>query len=299
MRSKVAVILLNWNAYFHTRNCIQSLSKVNEVLFDIMLIDNASSDDSFSRLKEEFPYIQFIQAHQNLGFTGGNNIGLMNALELNYEYVMLLNNDVFVEPNFLYNLINYLDFNPAVGAVQPLIYHHPDRYKIWNGGGKFNRITGKTDSMQSINSVVSPKEIDWISGCAFMVRSSVLKQAGYFYEKYFAYYEDVDLSFRIREAGFKLMLIPASEIYHIGGGSSNSPEKRKEGYLSPDVHYFNIRNHFWIIRRWLKWYEKPTAILYHAVYSISLACYFLLRFRWNKLMAVAKGFLHGFSHNYQ
>lgn len=298
MPSRVAIILLNWNAYFHSRNCIQSLSRVNEVAFDIILVDNASTDDSLLKLKEEFPHVQFSQASNNLGFTGGNNVGLQKALELNYEYVLLLNNDVFVDYNFLYHLINYLDFNPVVGAVQPLIYHHPDRYKIWNGGGKFNRITGKTDSALLINSADYPKEIDWISGCAFMIRTSLLNHIGLFNEKYFAYYEDVDLSFRICDAGYKLMLIPSSLIYHIGGGSSNTPEKRKEGYLSPDVHYYNTRNHIWIIRQWLKWYEKPTAILYHAVYSISLTCYFLLRFRWNKLMAVAKGFIHGFTLNY-
>jgi GT2 family glycosyltransferase len=272
---------------------------VKEIIFDVILIDNASNDDSFLKLKGEFTHIQFIQATQNLGFTGGNNVGFQKVLELNYEYVLLLNNDVFVDPNFLYHLINYLDFNPEVGAAQPLIYCHPNRYKIWNGGGKFNRLTGKTDSKQYNDSDNCPIEIDWISGCAFIIRTSLLKQVGYFNEKYFAYYEDVDLSFRIREAGFKLMLIPSSVIYHIGGGSCNTPEKSKEGYLSPHVHYYNTRNHFWIIRRWLKWYEKPTAILYHAVYSISLACYFLLRFRWNKLMAVAKGFIHGFSLNYQ
>lgn len=299
MPSRVAIILLNWNAYFHSRNCINSLTKVNEVSFDIILVDNASTDNSHFKLKEEFPHVQFIQATQNLGFSGGNNLGLKKVLELNYVYVLLLNNDVFVDANFLYHLTNYLDFNPEVGAVQPLINHHPDRYKIWNGGGKFNRIIGKTDSRQNNNSDNCPLEIDWISGCAFMIRTSVLNQVGLFNEKYFAYYEDVDLSFRIREAGFKLVLNPSSVIYHIGGGSSNTPEKRREGYLSPDVHYYNTRNHIWIIRQRLKWYEKPTAILYHALYSISLACYFLLRFRWNKLMAVAKGFIHGFSHNYQ
>lgn len=299
MPSRIAIILLNWNAYFHSRNCIHSLSKVNSLTFDVILVDNASTDDSILKLKEEFPHIQFIQATQNLGFTGGNNVGLKKALESNYEYVMLLNNDVFVDSNYLYHLINYFDFHSEVGAVQPLIYNHPDRFKIWNGGGEFNRISGRTDSSKSNLSNDEPHEIDWISGCAFMIRTSVLNQVGLFNEKYFAYYEDVDLSFRIREAGYKLMLIPLSVIYHIEGGSSNTPEKHKEGYLNPDVHYYNTRNHIWIIRQWLKCYEKPTAILYHTLYSISLACYFLLRFRWNKLMAVARGFIHGFSFNYK
>jgi GT2 family glycosyltransferase len=298
MQSKIAIILLNWNSYLHSRNCVQSLTAAKEVEFDIILIDNASYDGSARKLQEEFPQIKFIQSPKNLGFTGGNNIGLRQALEMNYEYVMLLNNDVFVYDNFLFHLYNFLDFHKDVGAVQPLIYNHPDRFKIWNGGGSFNKLTGNTNSGNYITHHSSPKEVCWISGCAFMIRTSVLKAVGLLNEKYFAYYEDVDLSFRISEAGYKLMLIPSSQIYHIGGGSSNTPEKRKEGYLSPDVHYYNIRNHIWIIRRWLKWYEKPSAIIFHGLYSISLAFYFLVRFRWNKLMAVAKGFIHGFTLNY-
>ena len=299
MKSRVAIILLNWNGYIHSRNSIRSLSKVNEVAFDIFLVDNASTDNSLQKLKEEFSHVHFIQTSHNLGFAGGNNIGLRKVLDLHYEYIMLLNNDVFVDPFFLYNLVNYLDFHQKNAAVQPIIYQYPDRYRVWNGGGKFNRMIGKTDSMNYSSRDNAPKEIDWISGCALMIRSSVLRETGLFNEKYFAYYEDVDLSLRIKKAGYNLMLIPTSVIYHIGGGSSNTTVKRKEGFQSPEVHYYNTRNHAWIIRSWLKWYEMPSAILYHALYSISLACYFLLRFRWNKLMAVAKGFLHGFSLNYQ
>ncbi len=295
MQYRVAVILLNWNAYIHTRNCIHSLNKVKEVAFDIILVDNASTDGSIDKLKNEFQDIRFILSSKNLGFTGGNNIGLKKALDLNYEYVMLLNNDVFVDSNFLYHLINYLDFHTEIGALQPLIYNYPDCNKIWNGGGKFNRITGKTDSSKHKNYVNCPREIDWISGCAFIIRTSVLKQIGLFNDKYFAYYEDVELSFRILEAGFGLMLIPSSVIYHIGGGSTNTDEKGNEGYLIPNVHYYNTRNHIWIVRRWLRWYEKPTAIIYHSIYTISLAFYFLLRLRFNKLIAVSKGFIHGFS----
>jgi GT2 family glycosyltransferase len=298
MQYKIAVVIINWNSYLHSRNCIRSLNEFIIKDFDVILVDNASTDGSGEKLRDEFNDIIFLITSSNLGFTGGNNIGIQYALDNQFDYILMLNNDVFVDQKFIYHLKNYLDLHPDIGAVQPLIYHHPERSKIWNGGGFFNRMLAKSFSNRTFDGNIDPKEIDWISGCAFMVRSSVLKETGLFNEKYFAYHEDVDLSLRIKDAGYKLVFIPQAIIYHIGGGSSNSSEKRKEGYQSPDVHYYNTRNQIWIIRAWLNWYEKPIAILYHAVYSVSLAGYFLFRMRWNKLKAVVKGFVHGFTINY-
>jgi GT2 family glycosyltransferase len=298
MQHKIAVVIINWNSYLHSRNCISSLTESGINDFDIILVDNASTDGSGENLRNEFNGIIFLKTSSNLGFTGGNNIGIQYALDNQYDYILMLNNDVFVDQNFIFHLKDYLDLHPDVGAVQPLIYHHPERIKIWNGGGFFNRILAKSFSNRTFDGNIVPREVDWISGCAFMVRATVLKETGLLNEKYFAYHEDVDLSFRIRGAGYKLVIIPQSIIYHIGGGSSNSAKKKKEGYQNPDVHYYNTRNQIWIIRTWLKWYEKPIAILYHALYSVSLAAYFLIRMRWNKLMAVIKGFIHGFTINY-
>jgi GT2 family glycosyltransferase len=298
MQHKIAVVIINWNSYLHSRNCIRLLNESSVKNFDIILVDNASTDGSGEKLRDEFNDIKFLKTSSNLGFTGGNNIGIQYAFDNQYEYILMLNNDVFVDQKFTYHLKNYLDLHPDVGAVQPLVYHHPERTKVWNGGGFFNRILGKSFSNREFDGNIHTRQVDWISGCAFMVRSSVLKETGPFNEKYFAYHEDVDLSFRIRSAGYKLVFIPQSIIYHIGGGSSNSAEKKKEGYQSPAVHYYNTRNHIWIIRAWLNWYEKPMAIIYHAVYSVSLVTYFLIRMRWNKLKAVVKGFVHGFTINY-
>lgn len=298
MQCKIAVIIINWNSYLHSRNCIRSLNESSINDFDIILVDNASIDGSGDKLKDEFNDLIFLKTSSNFGFTGGNNLGIQYALDNQYDYILMLNNDVFVDQNFVDHLKNYLDFHLDIGAVQPLIYNYPERTKIWNGGGFFNRILGKSFSNRKFDANIDPKEIDWISGCAFMVRASVLKETGLLNEKYFAYHEDVDLSLRIRQLGYKLALNPQSVIYHIGGGSSNSSERRKEGYQNPNVHYYNTRNQIWIIRTWLSWYEKPIAILYHAVYTVSLATYFLIRMRWNKLKAVVKGFIHGFTINY-
>ena len=298
MQHNIAIILVNWNCYLHSRNCIKSLHNTINKNYDIILVDNGSEDGSSDKLRNEFIDILVLKSPKNLGFTGGNNMAIQYALENQYEYILMLNNDVFVHQNFIFHLQNYLDFNSKIGVVQPLIYKYPETKNIWNGGGYFNRFLAKSFSNRKFNGDLSPRSIDWVSGCAFMVRASVLRENGLFNEKYFAYFEDVDLSLRIRQSGHKLALIPNAVIYHIGGGSSNSTERRKDGYQSPDVHYYNTRNQIWIIRTWLEWYEKPIAILYHSLYSVSLAAYFLIRMRWNKLEAVVKGFIHGFTINY-
>jgi GT2 family glycosyltransferase len=134
---RVAIVILNWNKFEYSKNCIQSLKNSNFNDFDIIFIDNGSSDFSGKRINDEFPEIIFIELSTNLGFAGGNNIGLQFAVKKNYEYVMMLNNDVYVDKNFLFHLINYLDFHCEAGAVQSLIFNHPNRQCVWNGGGKF------------------------------------------------------------------------------------------------------------------------------------------------------------------
>ncbi|MEY3405006.1 MAG: hypothetical protein RL161_436 [Bacteroidota bacterium] len=292
---RTAVIVLNWNSFEHTRNCLESLGNVKGEGFDLILIDNGSYDGSVQQIKAAFPAITLIALDKNYGFAGGNNIGLNYAVDQGYTYILMLNNDVFVEPDFLSPLLDALDQNPAVGAVQPSIFNHPERAEVWNNGGTFSRLTGTSHSIKTFNPDQRLSDVEWITGCAFLVRAEVLQKTGLLNEQYFAYYEDVDLSFRITAAGYQLKVVPQSRIYHIGGASSRAAEKGSEGYLSPDVHFYNIRNHIWIIRKWLKWYERPIPILIHLIYSLFLIGYFLVRLRWNKLLTVAKGFKDGFT----
>lgn len=296
--NRTALILLNWNSYHHTQNCLHSLQQTAGEGFDVIVVDNGSEENPASRLNKDFPKVHLIRNSENKGFSAGNNVGINYALSQGYEYIMLLNNDVFVEPSSIDVLIAYMDQHPEVGVVQSLIYNHPDRSKIWNAGGRFNRLTGTPVSVRKFDGIEVPLEVDWVTGCTFFTRSSLFKQVGLLNEKYFAYYEDVDLSFRIKAAGFKLIFHPQSVIYHFTGGSSRTSKKGKEGYLNPDVHYYNIRNHIWIIRSWLSIHERPLAILIHFFYSLSLTSYFLMRIRWNKFISAAKGFKDGFTQSW-
>ena len=126
-----------------------------------------------------------------------------------------------------------------------------------------------------------------------MVKTEVLKKVGLLYDPFFIYYEDVDLSFRIKNAGYDLGYAPASVIYHIAGMSHKSTKKTAEGYVSPKVHYLNARNHIWLLKKYTSALHAPTVILYQSLYYLSVTAYFILRGRWQKMKALYKGIGEG------
>jgi len=314
MSKKLAIILVNWNSYALTDDTLQSLYKTSYKEYDIICVDNASTDDSLSQLRKNHAGIIILTCDQNTGFTGGNNKGMQYALDHGYAYTLLLNNDVAVESDFLEPLVQALDANENLGAVQPLIYFHHDRTLIWNAGSRYNKWLGvtktigynkkdkdqkeryRTDQNQNQGDTkdIQPiQNIAWITGCAFMVKTDVLKKVGLLYEPFFIYYEDVDLSFRIKNAGYDLGYTPASVIYHIAGMSHKSTKKTAEGYISPKVHYLNARNHIWLLKKYTNLLHAPTVILYQSIYYLSVTGYFIIRGRWQKIKALYKGIGEG------
>jgi GT2 family glycosyltransferase len=303
MSKKLAIILVNWNSYELTNDTLQSLYQTSFQDYDIICVDNASTDESLNQLRTNHNNVIILTCDQNTGFTGGNNKGMQYAIQQGYVYTLLLNNDVAVESDFLEPLVQALDINENMGAVQPLIYFHHDRTLIWNAGSSFNQWLGitktigynKKDTQQAYRNQNQGyvSKIDWITGCAFMVKTEVLKKVGLLYDPFFIYYEDVDLSFRIKNAGYDLGYAPASVIYHIAGMSHKSTKKTAEGYVSPKVHYLNARNHIWLLKKYTSALHAPTVILYQSLYYLSVTAYFILRGRWQKIKALYKGIGEG------
>jgi GT2 family glycosyltransferase len=309
MSKKLAIILVNWNSYQLTDDTLQSLYKTTYKDYDIICVDNASNDDSLSQLRKNHVDIILLTCDQNTGFTGGNNKGMRYALQHGYTYTLLLNNDVAVESDFLEPLVNALDANENLGAVQPLIYFHHDRTLIWNAGSRYNKWLGVSKTIGYNKKDEDQKErfqnqgfvsnIAWITGCAFMVKTELLKKVGLLYEPFFIYYEDVDLSFRIKNAGYDLGYAPASVIYHIAGMSHKSTKKTAEGYVSPKVHYLNARNHIWLLKKYTSALHAPTVIFYQSLYYLSVTGYFIIRGRWKKIKALYKGIGEGIKFGIQ
>ena len=303
LSNRIAVILVNWNSYDFTKDCIESLQKATYPHFTTIVVDNDSKDGSGKRLQEEYPGIVVLFSPDNKGFTGGNNIGIRYAIENGFDYAMLLNNDTFVEPNFLEPLIAHLQQHPKTGAVQPRIHFNHDRTLLWNGGNKFNYFIGwpstSGENQQPQPHHLQEKKMSWITGCAFMVRVSVLKETGLLAENMFMYMEDVDLSFRIRQKGYQLVYIPDAVIYHIAGASNKKVVKDKEGTVNPIVHYLNQRNRIWIQKKYTPWYAIPTVLLFNFFYTTLILGYFAIRNRPKKFMAIVNGVKDGITGSIQ
>lgn len=295
--SSVAIILLNWNGFEFTKACIESLLQVKYRDFKIILVDNGSVDGSLHKLSGLFPDVLFLESKENLGFTGGNNLGMNYALEKGFDYILLLNNDTVVDKGFLSPLVERLKNSPNCAAVQPLIYFLHDRGKLWNAGGRYLKWLAKSETLYNRFDSVQPYSTDWITGCAIMVKSSLIQQIGLLDNTYFAYFEDVDWSLRMRKSGYELEVVPSSKIYHEAGASSKSKTTGREGFLDPRVHYLNVRNQLFQLRKYASF---PYGILAWPfnMGKISLyAVYFIIRGRWSKLHAIHKGLVDGLKKN--
>jgi GT2 family glycosyltransferase len=294
---KLAIIIVNWNQFNLTHDCIISLKNCDYGNFKIILVDNASEDKSGIKLINKFPDVVFIQNKKNLGFTGANNIGIKYAINHSFKFVMLLNNDTEVDKNFISPLINKLSNNSNVGAVQPVITNWHNRNRIWNFGGKINKFTGQVQTInkgKKIDQINLKDETEWISGCCFVIKSEIIEKVGKLDNSYFVYFEDVDWSVRIVQAGYKLELEPKSLIYHHEGASWKNKKKSREGSISPYTHYLNIRNHIYFILKFKHKFNPIGVLLYQIIKIGGYSLYFLMRFRFLKLKMVWKGLMDAF-----
>lgn len=296
----VAIIIVNWNSYEFTVGCLNSLSNLTYKAHHIFLVDNASADGSGQQLNSKYQNhgtLTFIQNDTNLGFTGGNNVAIDRALYEGYEYIMLLNNDTEVEPNFLDLLVSRMESEPSLGAIQPLIFSLSERHIIWNAGGSFNMVLGLSKTNHE-NKIWSPDVkitpyTDWITGCCILTRKSVLRQIGVLDDKFFAYYEDVDWSISMKKMGYQLGLEEKSKIYHHAMASLKSDKKGKEGFLSPFVHYLVVRNHLYLIKKHSDFFNPIGPWIYQVIKLLGYSGYFILKGRFTKLRFALRGFKHG------
>ena len=231
--SSAAIVALNYNGIGILEDFMPSFKKYH-CGADVIVADNGSTDDSVDYLEREFPDFRLIRMTENTGYAGGYNIALQ---EVDHEYLALVNTDIELTPGWLQPLIDTLDNDPSVAAVQPKILDAKDRskYEYAGGCGGYIDALGYPFCAGRILSVVeeddgqyeTESEIFWASGAAFVVRKEVFEALGGFDADYFAHMEEIDLCWRIRRAGFKIKYVPGSTVYHKGGATLPYESARK------------------------------------------------------------------------
>lgn len=232
---KVSVIILNYRVADLTVKCIQSLQKSTYKNIEIIVVDNNSEDDLEGRLKD-FQDILFIPSKENLGYSGGNNIGIKKALVNGADYIFILNSDATVESGTIASLVEAAE--KGVGDLLGPKILFPESRVIWYAGGIFDKdnVLGKHRGVDDVDEgqYDIAEETDYITGAALFVKNGVFEKVGLFDEKYFLYYEDSDFCFRARQAGYKVMYIPQALVYHANAKST--------GLGSPLQDYYITRN---------------------------------------------------------
>ncbi|MFC1700533.1 glycosyltransferase family 2 protein [Patescibacteria group bacterium] len=256
MHPKVFVIILNWNGWRDTLECLKSLKQNNYWNYKIVVVDNGSTDNSLDRLQDidSDKRISLLPIGTNLGFSGGNNIGIKYALKNGADYILLLNNDTKVDKYFLSELIKQAEGDRNGGLFGPKIYYHDNPEVIWFAGGKINinpfEVNGthiglnKPDS-EKYNQI---KKVDYITGCCFLIKKEVIDKIGFLDEDYFLYYEDADYCLRARKAGYKCTFVPSAKIWH---KCSVGTHEGSSSYV-----YYHTRNALIMARKNGSFFEK-------------------------------------------
>lgn len=266
VKIKVAIIILNWKAYQETFECLVSLEKLYYKNFTVFLVDNDSQDGSFEKLQKDTEDgklksdIVFLQSGGNLGFAGGNNVGILKAYASNYSYYWMLNNDTVVDKDSLTYLVDELDSHDDVGIAGSKIYYYNSDI-IWFAGGKVNTYTGNTTHVglreQDKGQFNCRQETDYITGCSLFFRKNLIDTIGLMKEDYFLYFEETDWNLRAKANNWKIVFVPQSKIYHkisLSSGGEKNP--------APFIAYYDIRNAFLMIKRTQHGFKIVTAFIY-------------------------------------
>jgi GT2 family glycosyltransferase len=263
---KVSVIILNWNGKEDTLECLRSLAKVNYKNFTVTVVDNGSIDGSVDAIQEAFPNMKLIETGQNLGYAGGNNVGIKQALSDDSDYVFILNNDTVVDSQVLQAFVDAATKFPDGGMFAAKIYYYSEPKKIWYAGGEWSRHlsdfrhigSGFVDNGTYFNSLV---ETAYCCGCALFVRAAMIKEMGLMDERYFLLYEEADWCYRAKHRGFKCLFVPGAKVWHKVSAAFG-------GECAPWRIYYGVRNrllwanqHLSFRQRALVWFKISVGII--------------------------------------
>jgi len=272
---KIFVILVHYLNQDITEKCLNSLNHLNKhnLIVEVVIVNNNPKEDLI-KLKQKYFKYTFLDSRENLGFAEGNNIGIRKALGNGANYILILNNDTIIDQNLIIDLIEPFKLDKMIGAVSPKIYfapgyeYHINRYQknelgkvIWYAGGIFDwqNVLGSHRGVDKVDKgqYDTQMETDFITGCAVMIKKEVINKVGFFDASLFMYLEDIDLSQRIKNSGYKIIFCPKGRLWHFNSGSSTVGSNLQDYFITRNrlvvgMRYASFRTKLALIKESVK-----------------------------------------------
>ena len=292
---RVSIIIPHWNGIDTLSECLISLFKTRHDSYEVIVVDNASTDGSQPWLKNTYPQVKLIENDKNYGYAGGCNRG---ALEANGDYLIFLNNDTIQDPDWIQNLEKFMKKDKMIAAVQPKILNYFNKRIFDYAGGSggymdrfcFPFARGRIFSKQEedIGQYNDSKQCFWSSGTAFMIRKELFFEAGKFDEYFFSHMEEIDLCWRLQAMGFQIWVEPDAVVYHKNALSMPMHSHKK--------HYLNHRNS--LLMLFANYSFKNTLILGSGriMFELIALGYSTLKLDWKHASAIIRSLLYLLFH---
>jgi len=279
----VLIIIPNWNGLSFLGDCLRSLKKITYQNYKIVLVDNGSSDGSVEMVRAKFPEVVALVNKENLGFASACNLGMRYSFDRGADFVLLLNNDTVVAPDFLEKMVTAAE-SDKIGIVGAKIYYFDQPNRIWFAGGKFIwwRASGRhllwgridTDKIKGI------RPSDFITGCVMLIRKELVDDIGYFFEPYFLTVEDLDFCYLARKKGWLIRVALDAEVWHKVSFS-------RAGEFSFSNGYYGSRNRLYFT------FQRTRNYLGGLVFMFGVAPVRILQWLAQKKLSMAKGMIFG------
>ena len=257
---RVITIILNTNRRQDTLECLSSLAQRTYENHATIVLDNNSTDGSVPAIRSAFPEVQIIELIENLGYAGNNNVGIEAAMGQGADWVFVLNEDTIVDPECLTLLIQAGESDDRIGIVGPMVYHHDEPEFIQSAGGCLGQYwvpahLAKDEPDQG--QYTEPHPVEWISGCAIMVRRQVVEQVGMLDQRFYYFMEETEWCFRSGKVGWQIIHVPHAKLWHKG--------VQRDYHPKPSLMYYSTRNRFLMLSKHhappLAWIVAWTQIL--------------------------------------
>lgn len=287
--SIVKIIILNWNGVEHLRRFLPSVVAAAPQGVEVIVADNGSTDDSLALLEAEFPSVTTLLLDANYGFAEGYNRALVRV---EADYFVLLNSDVETPAGWLEPLVAALDADPGVAAVSPKLVSYLDctKFEYAGASGGYIDFLGYPFCRGRILRRVEPdrgqyddaRDVFWVSGAAFCCRAAVFRELGGFDADFFAHMEEIDLCWRMQLAGYRVRVVPQSEVYHLGGGTLTTD--------SPAKVFYNHRNNLAMLYKCASPMQRAVVAFVRPVLDLAAAFSYLMQGRMDNFRAVGRAY---------